>query len=145
MTTPRRFAADTAVPSSKSKMELDALLLKHGATQRGVYEEADRGIVIFSMQNRQIKLVVKLPALTGLDARALAKAEQDTRAAWRRVLLVTKAKLELVLDAGGNIEQEFLADILLPDGRTVHDALKPQLADSYENGKMPPLLGPGGG
>lgn len=140
MSTPRRFAADTAVPSSKSKVELDLLLAKHGATQRGVFEEAERGVVIFAMQGRSIRLTVKLPKLAGLDPRALAKAEQETRAAWRRVLLITKAKLEIVLESGGSIETEFLANILLPDGRTVHDLLKPQLAESYQSGKMPPLL-----
>lgn len=66
---------------------------------------------------------------------------------WRRLVLVVKAKLDLVADGGSTIEREFLADILLPDGRTVHQALGPQLADSYSNGHMPPLLGPalGGG
>ena len=45
-----------------------------------------------------------------------------------------------MLDAGGDIEAEFLANILLPDGRTVHEALQPQLAESYKSGRMPPLL-----
>ena len=154
----RRFAEGTEVPSSKSKVELDLLLEKHGASQRGIFEEAGRGVVMFTMQGRQIRLTVTLPRIEAFlhpkdeprgwwswddkrkEAWARPKLEQASREAWRRLLLVTKAKLELVLDAGGSIESEFLANVLLPDGRTVHEALGPQLADSYQSGNMPPML-----
>jgi hypothetical protein len=156
MTKPRRFAEGTDVPSSKSKAELDALLVKHGATQRGIFEEAGRGVVMFTMQGRQLRLKVTLP-MPNLDPRPQprgwwnwgderrkawceAQIEQGAREAWRRLLLVTKAKLELVIDGGGSVESEFLANVLLPDGRTVHEALEPQLAESYQSGNMPPLL-----
>jgi hypothetical protein len=136
----KRFAADTTVPAAKSKQQLDALLLKHGATQRGIFEESTRGVVMFTMQGRQFRISVKLPKVdNAIGPRARSKAEQDTRAAWRRVLLITKAKLEIALDSG-SVESEFLADVLLPDGRTVHEALAPQLAKSYTDGQMPPLL-----
>lgn len=146
MTTPKRFASGTDVPAAKSKSELDTLLLKHGATQRGIFEEATRGVVMFTMQGRQYRIVVRVPNLAECEtSRARSKAEQETRAAWRRVLLITKAKLEIALDAdSGGVESEFLANVLLPDGRTVHEALQPQLAKSYADGKMPPLL-PGAG
>lgn len=156
-----RFAENTDVPVSKTKTELDLLLAKHGALQRGVYEETGRGVVMFTMAGRQIKLKIALPLPsaylkpskepTGWHKWkrerqlewARLQAEQAQRSAWRRLLLVTRAKLELVLDTGGNIEAEFLAHILLPDGRTVHEALEPQLAESYAEGRMPPLLGAG--
>lgn len=154
----RRFAEGTDVPSSKSKVELDLLLEKHGASQRGIFEEAGRGVAMFTMQGRQIRLAITLPKVETFlrpkdeprgwwnwDAKrreswARAQVEQGAREAWRRLLLVTKAKLELVLDGGGSIESEFLANVLLPDGRTVHEALEPQLAKSYADGQMPPLL-----
>lgn len=127
-----RYAERTSVPVGKTKAELDALLAKHGATQRGVFEEVNRGIVMFTMRGRQVRLTVKLPKLNH---------EQESRTAWRRLLLVTKAKLELVADGSVEaFELEFLGNVLLPDGRTVHEALAPQLADSYSNGRMPPLL-----
>jgi hypothetical protein len=112
----------------------------HGATQRGMFEEATRGIVMFKMQGRQFRISVKLPSVAqARNPRERAKLEQETRAAWRRVLLITKAKLEIALDSG-SLESEFLANVLLPDGRTVHEALEPQLAKSYADGQMPPLL-----
>ena len=154
----KRFAEGTDVPSSKSKTELDLLLERHGAEQRGIFEEAGRGVVIFKLQNRHLRLTIALPKaeefpVAGSEPRgwygwdvkrrqvwAKAQTEQGTREAWRRLLLVTKAKLELVADSAGNIESEFLANVVLPDGRTVHEALETQLAHSYDTGQMPPLL-----
>lgn len=66
--------------------------------------------------------------------------EQKDREAWRRLLLITKGKLEIVADAESSIEREFLADILLPNGSTVHEALRDGLQQSYQDGSMPPLL-----
>lgn len=71
------------------------------------------------------------------------RVAQREREAWRRLLLVTKAKLEIVTDGCSTIEREFLADILLPDGGTVHERLAQQLEASYRDGAMPPLLGDG--
>jgi len=163
MTKQRRFAEGTEVPSSKSKIELDLLLEKHGAQQRGIFEESGRGVVMFTMQKRQIRLTVKLPRIEEFmspkdaprgwwgwdkkrrEAWAQQNVDQGAREAWRRLLLVTKAKLELVIDSGGSVESEFLANVLLSDGRTVHEAIEPQLAKSYDDGQMPPLLPAAGG
>lgn len=164
---PRRYAEGTAVAVSKTKAELDELLMKHGATQRAFAEDEDRGvaIVLFRLANRNVRLEVKLPELfeysyatrskwpTGAygwtEARRKAwsasKRDQGCREAWRRVLLVTKAKLELVADGTSSVEREFLADILLPNGQTVHQALAEKIESAYRDGSMPPLLPAYGG
>jgi len=142
----KRFAADTKVPVDRTRSELDQLLARHGASQRGVYQDDDnsRAIVQFRMAGRVVRLAVKLPKLAKYPtAREEKRLEQEARTAWRRLLLVVKAKLELVADGTSSVEREFLADILLPDGKTVHELLAPQLQSSYANGKMPPLLGSG--
>lgn len=158
----KRFAAATDVPAGKTKQELDELLARHGATQRGTFEEAGRGLCVFTMAGRQIRLQIKLPKVDELEPTPLPRGwwgwslerrtkwkaernEQAARSAWRRLLLVTRAKLELVHD-GTSVEREFLADVLLPDGQTVHEALAAKLERSYQDGSMPPLLlGSGGG
>ena len=61
-------------------------------------------------------------------------------AAWRRLLLVTKAKLEYIADGASTTEREFFSDILLPDGQTVHQAMAQQIEESYRTGNMPKLL-----
>lgn len=154
----RRYGDDTEVPASRTKQELDELLLKHGASQRGIFEEAGRGVCLFTMAGRQVRLQVHLPGIntrpdpaprgwyTWKEARQREWVEKQVaqlhRAAWRRLLLVTRAKLELVRD-GQTVEREFLADLVLPDGATVHERLEKQIRDSYETGAMPRLLGPG--
>jgi hypothetical protein len=62
------------------------------------------------------------------------------RQRWRALALVIKAKLEAV-EAGITIfEEEFLAHIVLPDGRTAGEYMVPQIEESYRTKQMPPLL-----
>lgn len=155
-----RYAEGTTVSVEKSKMELDSLLGKHGATQRmlGVDDDAGRAIVLFTLAGRQVRFEMTLPDLGQFltprkepqgwgnwdDDRRLGWArkqhEQAGRQRWRAILLVTKAKLELVADGMSTVEREFLSDIVLPDGRRVEQLLKPALELAYINGEMPPLL-----
>ena len=139
MTTPARYAKGTTVPVMKSRIELDELLTKHGATQRATFQDDEKGraIVQFRLAERMIRLTI------ARDPKA-KRADQAEREAWRRLLLVVKAKLEIVASGSSTVEREFLADVLLPSGETVHEKLRGQLKQSYADGKTPPLLGTGG-
>lgn len=152
---PRRFATGTSVSVEKSRVELERLLSRHGAAQVAVATDRAqrRGQVVFRLGGRTVRLCLvwgapPLPSRlrwlsTSVKDQWIAKAStQAEREAWRRVLLVTKAKLELVADGNSTVEREFLSDVLLPDGRTVHEALAEQIERAYLDGKMPPLLGP---
>ena len=55
-----------------------------------------------------------------------------------------KAKLEAVEAGITTIEQEFLADMVLPGDGTVGEVLLPRLDEALNTGRMPNLL-PGGG
>ena len=70
--------------------------------------------------------------------------EQAERQAWRALVLVIRAKLEAVEAGITTIEQEFLADMVLPGDVTVSEALLPRLDEALNTGRMPGLL-PGGG
>jgi hypothetical protein len=59
---------------------------------------------------------------------------------WRSLLLRIKAKLEAIADGMTTVEEEFLANLMLPDGSTVIEEVLPRLAVAYETGKMPQLL-----
>lgn len=134
----RRFAAGTAVPVRKTQVELDELLQKHGATQRATFQDDDAGkaIVQFRLSERMIRLLINR------DPKS-KRVDQADRETWRRLLLVVKAKLEIVASGSSTVEREFLADVLLSDGRTVHEAIRADIKESYITGKMPPLLGTG--
>jgi hypothetical protein len=57
------------------------------------------------------------------------------------LVLVVKAKLEAIELGISTVEREFLADVYLPSGQTVHAYLCASLREAYSSGKMPPLLG----
>jgi hypothetical protein len=137
------FAAETKVPVERTKVELDQLLQKHGATQRmmGTDDGRGLGIVGFTLSGRQVRLKIPLPDRE--KYRSVQKFEQATRARWRAALLVTKAKLEFIEMNMSTVDKEFLAQITLPDGSSVEEFLHEGLEQAYLNGNMPPLLGMG--
>jgi hypothetical protein len=149
-----RYAATTDVPVEKSKMEIEATVRRYGADGFMSGWSEDRATVQFRCQNRHIRFVMTLPradekrfthqersawlARTPESARKLW--EQACRQKWRALTLLVKAKLEAV-DAGiSSFEEAFFADIVLPDGKTVYEAARGQLALAYESGKSVPLL-----
>jgi len=166
----KRYAEGTGVPVQRTRDELERVLESHGATATQVSRDAAtrQAVVIFRLEERLIRLKIKVDASDIPNAKMerwltkddrvsfpqgwpgwgatrrqdwfIKQLEQREREAWRRILLITKAKLEVVADAESTIEREFLADIMLPDGTTVHEALAPKLAQSYTDGSMPPLL-----
>jgi len=147
------FAADTSVPVEKSKAEVDALLARAGASQRllGVDDEKGEAWVIFRLEQWQIRLAIPLPRPDEIRAQHKSPRrtweetnrrawEQTCRTRWRAMLLLVKAKLEAIELGISTVEREFLADIYLPDGRRMGEALSPQIAEAYATGTMPPLL-----
>ena len=54
--------------------------------------------------------------------------------------LVVKAKLEAVQSGIVGFEDEFMAHIVMPDGKTVAEHARPLIASAYETGKVPALL-----
>lgn len=159
------YAEGTSVSVAASKAELDALLSKYGAAQRAIGSDDIEGTAqaVFRLKGRHIRLRVPLPkrgdaAFCLKPARADAKDqtpkhrpeaeaqrlwEQACRARWRALVLLTKAKLEAIELGISSAEREFLADIFLPNGRTIHEEISAQISGAYSDGKMPPLLGPG--
>jgi hypothetical protein len=139
----------------KTRADIERLLSRHGASQLGLISDTDRGIafVLFTIGGRQVRLKVPLPRLVDFakDGHRITpkeirerRWEQANRERWRAVLLVCKAKLELVEIGLSTVEREFLADIALPNGQTVGEFMRPQLQEAYGSGRMPPML-PGGG
>lgn len=66
--------------------------------------------------------------------------EGACRQSWRAMLLVIKAKLEAI-EAGISVfEDEFLAHIVMPDGRTISEHVRPQLDQIAASGTVQRLL-----
>jgi hypothetical protein len=147
-----KYAEGTTVSPEASQMEIKRVIQKYGATGFA-YGETDRlAQVEFEMRGRRIRFRLAFPdpddkEFTHISAwrertpaQAKARHAAEVRRLWRVLLLTLKSKLEAVQSGTVNFEEEFLANIVLPNQRTVGEWLVPQIADSYATGRMPPLL-----
>jgi len=136
------YAERTEVAVAKSRAQIEALLERHKAKQYGTAVDYDqlRARVQFRLHDRIVRFLITLPDRRKLNA---SRAERLERQRWRALLLVIKAKLESVESGIEVFEQAFLAQIVMPNDQTVADLITPQIAESYETGRMPrAALGP---
>lgn len=148
-----RYAAETSVSTETSRAEIERTLRRYKADAFGYMSEANRAVIAFRLNGRHIKFVLPMPdpkakeftltpttgKLRSADAAERAW-EQACRQRWRALALVIKAKLEAVAAGITTVEDEFLAHTVLPDGSTVGEWARPQLALAYEKGAMPKSL-----
>jgi hypothetical protein len=146
-----RYAASTEVSTSKSRDEIERTLERYGADQFLYGWQDDAAVIGFRMDGRHIRFILPLPDRNdrkfthhsrGIRAPEAAKKEweQASRQRWRALALVIKAKLEAVESGISVFEDEFMANIVLPDKRTVSEWMRPQIAEAYRIGSMPPML-----
>jgi len=148
------YAEKTSVSSSKSRAEIEKLLTNYGASEFAYGWGKDHAIIGFKMENRKVKYLLPLPAKDSNEVvytnhayrkqrskESQEKAfEQLARTKWRALFIVLKAKF-VAIEAGITcFEDEFMANILLPNGKTVGTLMKPQIESAYNSGQMPPLL-----
>ncbi len=148
-----KYASQTAVSSEKSKAEIERMLTRYGATSFASGWQGDQATIVFSMADRRVKFILPLPKKDARefthspkqgyrrsDADAYKTWEQATRQRWRALALVVKAKLEAVDSGITSFEHEFMAHIVMPDGKTVSDHALPMIAAVYQSGKVQALL-----
>jgi len=150
-----RFAQDTGVSPERSRAEIETLLKRYNATTFGYATDTGQAMVQFRLKDRIVRFIIPMPKLeevrktpTGRDrnrSKIPQVLAQEERQRWRALLLVIKAKLEAVESGITTFEQEFLAHIVLPDGKTVGSHILPAVAAAYASGKMPKGLLPAWG
>jgi hypothetical protein len=130
------YAQNTDVPVERSRAEIDRLLSKNGATTMGIVTNEEKAIaaIAFTMKGARFRLELPLPTSRDLEkakqTRRGVTLEQLRRERWRAMLLLVKSKLEIVRLGMTTVEREFLADMVLPNGGTVHE----QLAHAIRHG-----------
>jgi hypothetical protein len=148
-----KYAADTSVSVEKSRAEIERTLKRWGAEQF-MYGWNQQGAVVgFVMNNRQLRFTLAMPdrnakefwytpsqGIKRTQAQANAQWEQACRQRWRALNLIIKAKLEAVESGICTFDDEFLAQIMLPNGRTVSEQICDDIAIAYETNEMPALL-----
>lgn len=147
------YAENTSVPADRSRAEIEKTLARYGANQFMYGYDEHHSMIAFAMDGRQVRFLLPMPDKTDprfthtptgkrrRDASSmLAEYEKATRQRWRALALVIKAKLEAVASGITVFEDEFLAHIVLPDGTTAGDWMRPQIVKAYEQGGMPKKL-----
>lgn len=153
-----KFAADTEVSVEKSRAEIERLIIRYGATSTAFMNGRDQSIVAFEANDRRIMFTLPLPSreqkeianyrhssgswVSRTKEAAEKVWEQACRQRWRALALVIKAKLEAVESGITTFEDEFMAHIVMPDGKTVSDHVRPRIAAAYQSNTMLPLLPP---
>lgn len=151
--TAARYAQGTTVDSSASRAEIERTLTRYGATSFMYGWQESKAALAFTANGRQVRFILPLPdrserRFTHTPAKNQARtpeaAEKEYEAAvrqsWRALNLVVKAKLEAVAAGIVSFEQEFLAHVVLPNGRTVFEETEAAVEDAYRTGAVKPLL-----
>lgn len=124
------YAERTTVSVVDTIAEIRRLIVKHGGAQFVFGVSDDHVLIGFTKDARQVRLQVPQDS----------KQEQRNKALCRALFLVTKAKLEAVAAGVSIFEDEFLANIVLPEGGLVGRQTRAAIAAAYEGREMPPLL-----
>lgn len=148
-----RYAANTEVSTDRSRAEIERCLARYGAEEFTYGTKAGCAMIGFRMEDRYVKFYLPLPAqddrrFTHTPGRGNRRSTEETaryweqgcRQAWRALALAIKAKLEAVAAKITTFEDEFLAHIVLPGGRTVADEVRESIAAAYSSGRVQPLL-----
>ena len=124
------YAERTKVSVSQSKGDIEKLIKRYGADGFGIMELSGNVQVAFRMQDRNILFRMTSP-----------EQAQAERSLWRALLLTIKGKLESAERGIETFEEAFLANIVMPDGRTVSDHTLAAIEDHYAGrGNNVPLL-----
>jgi len=152
-----RYAQGTEIPADRSRGQIEQALMRAGAMSFAYGQTSDPPLarVMFEMSDRRFRfdLPMTRPGERQFTHTARGQRRAETAASgeyqgeirrrWRALLLVIKAKLEAVATGISTLEEEFLAHVVLPDGRTFYEWARPQLEIVYAHQEMPALM-PGG-
>lgn len=125
------YAEKTKVPVSQSKGDIEKLVNKYSADSRAdfaIMQRANTVQIAFVLCDRNILFRMVVP-----------DDPQQERSMWRALLLTIKGKLESAERGIESFEEAFLANIVMPDGRTVADTTRPAIESSYQGNNVPLL------
>lgn len=150
MTKPRpRFAEGTTVPINNTKLEIMDLVQKHTGSEAITLTIQGRPTATFTKDGRLYKFdvpavdpkdryVTHTPTGRPRSGEALqAAVEAEERRLWRALLLVLKAKFEILRAVPVTFEQEFLPNLVLPNRITVEEHFTPLIERAINQGQLP--------
>ncbi len=145
------YAKRSAVPVERSKSQIEKILQRYGAGAFMYGSKAEKAVVQFEMNHLRIRFDLPLPDRSQFETNRRgakrpvhqieASWDQACRQHWRALALCILAKLEAVECGIATFEEEFMAHIVLPGGKTAAEWFIPQIPEIFEKKKLPPLLG----
>lgn len=140
------YAEQTTVPISKSKAEIETMLERAGADEFVTGWSRTQGSAV-SFRVEGLPYQIRIPNPSQEDLEAFQEAhprsrvdnwiERETRRRWRCLALLCKAKLEMIAIGMTTFDKEFMADLLLPDGRSMHQWMHDGQLKKILNRSMP--------
>ena len=145
------YAKNTQVGIDRSRNEIERILIRYGASDFGYMRREKFIMIAFRAVNRNIRFIVKTPSKErflktekGRQRRSQSLIEKAydlaVRQQWRTLALGIKAKLAFVEGGIETFEEAFLAQIVLPNGKTVAEVTTPLIEQMYQSGKNIALL-----
>jgi len=147
------YATNTTVSEDKSRLEVEKMLMKYGATRFGYLREPGKALVCFTYKKLTIQMEIPLPSpddrrFAVTPSKKWARTpeakreayEGEVRRRWRSLALAIKAKLIAVEDGVATFEAEFLPYMVAADGRTIAQKLLPVIEAAKEGGTLNAML-----
>lgn len=130
-----RYAKRTSVPVDQSRNEVEKILRGQGGVKFFNVDLDEHHILGCQIKDRFLRFKVPYP-----KGRDQAIRDRELRRRWRCLVLSVKAKFATI-DAGiASLEEEFLANVMTPDQKTVYDHIQARIKEMYESGKVSPRL-----
>lgn len=135
------YAENTSVPVLQSLTDIEREVNKRGGSgfQLGVAEEAIA--IMFAGDDRRVRFTVQFGKRPG-TTRDVTRWEKQKRALCRALLLTIKAKFVSIESGIETFEETFLAQTVMPDGKTVMEHTKQPILEAYEHKGSPRNLLP---
>lgn len=147
-----RYAEGTDVPVERSRAEIEKTLRRFGASKFQYGWDESNIAITFALRDRIIRFLLRMPdredpQFTKTPTGRTRKNTDSAVHAWeaaerqrhRALCLSIKAKLVAVEEGIAEFEDEFLANIVVPGGKTVAEMIRPQLSECYESKGAPTL------
>lgn len=134
-----RYAKNTTVPVARSKQKIEEAFDAFGIEESFSGKSLRGDGIGFRYQGKVYKMNVPRPERDNFGTEK--QYEQAIRQRWRILYMSIKMKLEEIEAGVISFEDQFLAQMSLPDGRTVSDFMKlPENVKRLEKTQMPKLL-----
>ena len=127
---PGTYAENTTVPVTRSRDEIERILMRFGATSFGYAYSQSVVTIGFEVKNVRVKMMMELPPMPPdrdfrgrkrSETTVQAEWEKACRQRWRTLANGVKAKLAMIDDGISTVEKEFFADIVTNNGETLWD------------------------